>query len=406
MIDLKRHIRTAFAYFLMAALLGLVLRSFASVDIAINYKFIVHTHSHIALLGWVYLALTTLIYKLYVQSPLKDKKYRRIFWLTQLSLVGMLVTFPFTGYALFSIIFSTLFLFASYWFFWFFTKHAKREFKKTNGYRCIKAALWYLVVSSLGPWALGVIMNSMGAESIWYRLAIYFYLHFLYNGWMIMVLFGLFFYVLEQWKIQLPKSTFKKFFWSLNLGIVLSFFLSMLFTKPPIPLYVIGGLGGTFQLFALILLLRFLLPFRSKLGSMLSKWQWHLLKTVLVLLFAKMMLQWLTAFPYFANIASTYLAFTIGYLHWTFLGVVTIALFFFLDYFKLMRISGKAYLFYFVGFVLTELLIFYKGIAAWQGFSIFEGYFEALAVGSGLIPLSLIFMLLRKQQATDEVDNR
>lgn len=127
---------------------------------------------------------------------------------------------------------------------------------------------------------------------------------------------------------------------------------------------------------------------------MLSKWQWNLLKTVFVLLLGKMILQLFTAFPYFANLAATFLDFTVGYLHWTFLGVVTIALFFFLDYFKLMRISGKAYVFYFVGFVITELLIFYKGLAAWQSFPIFEGYFEALAVGSLLIPLGLIAMLV------------
>lgn len=116
MINLKWHIRTAFAYFLLAALLGVVLRSFASVGIPINYRFIVHTHSHIALLGWVYVAITTLLYKLFVQTPIADKKYRYVFGLTQLTLIGMLWTFPFQGYALFSIIFSTLFLFASYGF--------------------------------------------------------------------------------------------------------------------------------------------------------------------------------------------------------------------------------------------------------------------------------------------------
>ncbi|SDE47713.1 hypothetical protein SAMN05421636_105211 [Pricia antarctica] len=393
MIDLKLHIRTAFAYFLMAALLGLVLRSYASIEIPVNYKFIVHTHSHIALLGWVYIALTTLIYKLFVASPLKDKKYRRIFWFTQLSLVGMLLTFPFTGYALFSIVFSTLFLFASYWFFWFFRKHGMREFKKTNAYACITAALWYLVLSSLGPWALGAVISLLGSESIWYRLAIYFYLHFLYNGWMIMALFGLFLHLLEHRQIKPSKSSFKKLFWSLNTGIILSAFLSTLFTKPPILVYIIGGVGGVLQLFALILLLWFLFPLRGRMKTIFSKWQWNLLQTVAVLLFVKMVLQLLTAFPYFANLAATFLDFTIGYLHWTFLGVVTIALFFFLDWFKLMRISSKAYVFYFTGFVITELLIFYKGLAAWQSLPIFKGYFEALAIGSSLIPLSLLLML-------------
>ncbi len=394
MLNLRTHTKIAFSYFIVAALLGTLLRSFPLVEMPINYKFFVHTHSHIALLGWVYVALTTLIYRLFVQSPLKDRKYGRIFWFTQLTLVGMLFTFPFTGYALFSIVFSTLFLFASYWFFWFFTKHVKRAFKKTNAYRCIKAALWYLVISSIGPWALGVIMGTWGAESVWYRLAIYFYLHFLYNGWMIMALFGLFFYLLEQRQIEICRRRFQNFFWGFNLGIILTFFLSTLFTGPPLILFILGGVGGVLQLFAFVLLLRIFVPLRNKIRLFLSTWQWNALKTVAVLLLVKMGLQLLTAFPYFASLAATYLDFTIGYLHWTFLGVITLALFFLLDYFKLMRITGKGYGLFLSGFVITEILIFYKGIAAWQGFALFDGYFELLAGASLLIPMSLIWMLI------------
>ena len=138
----------------------------------------------------------------------------------------MLCSFPFQGYALFSIVFSTLFLLASYWFTWFFLKHTPVALKKTNSYKCMRISLWYLVISSLGPWALGAIMNTLGAQSIWYRLAIYFYLHFLYNGWMLLALVGIVFYIFEQHKIIVSKKAFRNFFWSLNLGVLLSFFLS------------------------------------------------------------------------------------------------------------------------------------------------------------------------------------
>lgn len=206
-MNLKNHIRVALGYFILAAILGVVLRSFYSFEIPVNYKFIVHTHSHIALLGWVYLGLTTLLYKLYLSKQGLNEKYRRIFWFTQLTLVGMLLSFPFQGYALFSIIFSTLFLFASYWFTWFFIKNVPSQFRQTNSYTCVKVALYYMVLSSLGPWALGAIMNTLGAESIWYRLSIYFYLHFQYNGWMILALMGLFLYALEEHRIKLPKKS-------------------------------------------------------------------------------------------------------------------------------------------------------------------------------------------------------
>ena len=399
MINLKAHIKIALGYFVFAALLGVVLRSFHSVEIPVNYKFFVHTHSHIALLGWVYMALTSLLYKLYLDKLDLDKKYRRIFWFTQLTLVGMLLTFPFQGYALFSIVFSTLFLFASYWFAWFFLKHIPISFKKTNSYKCIRIALWYLVVSSLGPWALGAIMNTLGAQSIWYRLAIYFYLHFLYNGWMIMALVGILFYIFEARQLSLSNKIFKRFFWSLNLGVLLSFFLSTLFIKPSILLYVLGGAGALLQLFAFgILILAFAGQKERSSLIMLSPFQKGMLTTITVLLGFKMLLQLLTALPYFANLAATVLDFTIGYLHWTFLGVVTISLFLFFDYFKLMGISKKGYFLYWIGFLVTEGLIFYKGVAIWQKFLLFEGYFDLLAIGSFLIPVSLVFILISSRK--------
>ncbi len=392
-INLGLYAKIALAYFVLAAIFGAVLRSFASVPISVNYKFIVHTHSHIALLGWVYLAITTLLYKLYLENLNLDKGYRKIFWFTQLTLVGMLLTFPFMGYALFSIIFSTLFLFASYWFVWFFIKNVPTSLKKNNSYKCVRFALWYMVLSSLGPWALGAIMNTLGAQSVWYRLAIYFYLHFLYNGWMILALVGIVLRVLEKQQIYISDRPFKNFFWSINLGILLSFFLSTLFAHPPLIFNIFGGIGALFQLVAFGILLQGYNNLGKTAEALFTKFQERIFKTLIVLLIVKMILQLLTAFPYFANLAATLLDFTIGYLHWTFLGVVTLSLFLFFDYLKLLQIFQKAYFLYLFGFFLTEILIFYEGIAAWQNFTIFEGYHEILLAASFLIPLSLMILL-------------
>lgn len=392
-MNLKTHSNTAFTYFLVAAILGLVLRSFQVFEISVTYKFFRHTHSHIALLGWVYLALTTLIYKLFVQSTANDKKYKAIFWFTQFTLVGMLLSFPFQGYALFSIIFSTLFLFASYWFYSFFLKNSTADVKKTNSYRCIKTALRYMVVSSLGPWTLGVIMNTLGAESIWYRLAIYFYLHFQYNGWMILALVGLFFVIAEEQQITVSKKIFKRFLWTLNTGLVLSFFLSTLFTNPPVIFNFLGGLGAILQLVALVFLVQIFSEIKAKLKLQFTSFQRRILGVVVALLGIKMILQLITSTPYFANLAATILDFTVGYLHLTFLGVVTIAIFLLLDYYKLIYFSQKAFYLYLLGFIATELLIFYKGIVAWQGWQLVTNYPKILWAASLLIPLSLFFML-------------
>ncbi|TQO35676.1 hypothetical protein GQ41_0225 [Arenibacter algicola] len=393
MIVAKTHIKVSLGYFLLAALLGVLLRTFVVTPMPINYRFIVHTHSHIALLGWVYIALTTLLYHLFMDKQVMDRRYRRIFWFTQICLIGMLLSFPFQGYALFSIIFSTLFLLASYWFSAFFIKHTPRSFKVTKSYICIKYALWFMIGSSIGPWALGAIMTILGPESIWYRLAIYFYLHFQYNGWMILALTGIFFYLLEQLQINISARTFRYFFLTTVLGIILSFFLSTLWTGPQLIYYILGGLGAVLQLIGFGILINICLGNRMALKSALPRLQFNILKSVVFLLMVKMILQWLTAWPYFANLAASVLDFTIGYLHWTFLGVISIGLFFFLEFFRLIKLSKMAITVYLGGFLLTEGLIFYRGMSAWLGWPLFEDYSKFLAVGSFLIPVAVMLVL-------------
>lgn len=393
MIAIKSHIAVSFGYFLLAALLGVLLRAFVVVPIPVDYRFIVHTHSHIALLGWVYLALTTLLYHLFLSGRGVEKKYKRIFWLTQISLIGMLFSFPFQGYALFSIAFSTLFLLASYWFAAFFMKQAPQALKHTNTYTCIRMALWFMIGSSIGPWAMGPIMTLLGPESIWYRLAIYFYLHFLYNGWMVLALLGLLFHVLESQQVAISKRTFNAFFGFTVWGIILSVFLSVLWTKPMAIFYVLGGIGDLLQGIGFYILIKICFDNRSDLKNTLSKFHWTLLVLIGFLLTVKISLQLFTAFPYFADLAATVLDFTIGYLHWTFLGVITIGIFFFLDYFGLIKLTERGFIVYFAGFLFTESFIFYKGLAAWQRWLLFEGYLKYLAIGSLLIPLALVWIL-------------
>lgn len=82
-----------------------------------------------------------------------------------------------------------------------------------------------------------------------------------------------------------------------------------------------------------------------------------------------------------------------GYLHWTFLGVVRLGLSFFLDYYSVIKLSKTGFIVYLTGFVITELLIIYSGVAAWLGWGLTVGYSDMLAVGSLLIPISLLVIL-------------
>ena len=407
MIKLKQHTNIALGYFFIAATLGLLLRLFFVTPIGANFRYIIHAHSHVALLGWVYLGLTTLIYKLYFSGANKSKTYRRIFWFTNITIVGMLVTFPFQGYALFSIIFSTLFLIASYFFAWFVFKHIPVHFKETYSYKCIKASLWYMVVSSIGPWALGGIMSTLGSTSMWYKMAIYYYLHFQYNGWFILALCGIIFFILQKTDLKPARKEFKSFFWLINIGIILSFFLSVLWVEPPAPYYLLGAAGAMAQALAFYKLFQILKRSGKKLQIKLAPITRILLKISGILLVGKILLQLLTGLPYFAALSFIYTDFVIGYLHWVFLGVVSIALFGLLHQFMLLNISRKVFWIYFTGFVLSELLIFYKGTSTWLGLPFFSEYFGLLVGISALIPIGIgIFLFRNISTSRDVAENR
>jgi len=250
LINLKKHIGVALAYFLLVALMGVLLRLFFVTPVQLNFKYILHAHSHTALLGWIYLGLTTLIYKIFLSEAEKSKLYKRIFVFTNICILGMLVTFPFQGYALYSIIFSTLFLFASYWFTWFAIKNIPEHLKHRFSWKLVKASLWYLVFSSIGPWAIGGVMATLCTESIWYKTSIYFYLHFQYNGWFILALLGILFYILEEKAVVFKAVQLKSLYFLLNFAVLLTLFLSVLWFGPPKIIYVLGFIGAVAQILA------------------------------------------------------------------------------------------------------------------------------------------------------------
>lgn len=400
MISLKKHTQVALAYFLTAALLGVFLRFFFVTFIPADFRYVVHAHSHIALLGWVYLAISTLIYKMYFSGAGLDKLYKRIFWFTQITILGMLFTFPFTGYAALSITFSTAFLFASYLWTWFVIKKIPQDYRNTASFKCIRAALWYLIFSSIGPWALGGIMATLGKASIWYKMAIYFYLHFQYNGWFILALVGILLFLFEKRSLQPERKQFSRFFYLLNAGILLSFFLSVLWADPHWVYYVLATLGAIVQVMAFMEFFEMVLPLWKR--SAFSPQVKTLVKIGAFLLIVKIILQLFSAHPFFAALAFQYTDFVIGYLHWTFLGLVSISLFAFLLNSGLLQIPKAAIWLYLTAFVLSEGLIFYKGMSLAFGLSFIPDYHTVLFSISSLFPVSigmiLFKSLLRKNQ--------
>ena len=199
-LNIQTDIRWAFAYFAIVVCLGIFMRSVQVADypFVFNYRNIVHTHSHLALLGFVYVMLSAILARTFIPFNTQlHKRYRWLFYITQFSVLGMLCSFPFQGYGAISISFSSVFIICTYFFAKFFIKYATSPF--------VKMGIFYLILSSLGIWFMPVTIVKFGKFSEMYMCSIAFFLHFQYNGWMLSSLMGLF-VKKYGWDIQYPQQ--------------------------------------------------------------------------------------------------------------------------------------------------------------------------------------------------------
>jgi hypothetical protein len=173
------------------------------VDVGFNYKHFLHTHSHIAFLGWMYNALVLTLEYYFFKA--QKTKFNQIFWVTQLTILGMLCSFPFQGYAFWSISFSTLYLFASYWLIFEIFKQCKLvNFKVSR--TLLKAASVFLFLSSLGPFGLAIVMAKHLGHTMWNSISVFWFLHYLFNGFFFLLILAI---LLKEIKDKVNTSSFK-----------------------------------------------------------------------------------------------------------------------------------------------------------------------------------------------------
>ncbi|MER3327993.1 MAG: hypothetical protein RIF34_00330, partial [Candidatus Kapaibacterium sp.] len=264
--------------------------------------------------------------------------------------LGMLLTFPFQGYAVGSIIFSTLHILLSYVFAVFIYRDTRAD--KSINRKFAMAAILFMVISSIGPLALApIIVNGM-QDSIWYDLAIYFYLHFQYNGWFILSIVS---FIALSIKVKDADNGQRAY----NLFVsstLLNYSLSTLWTDPGWVINIISVLSSLMQFHAVFLISKdIFIHLRS-----IDKFKAKIMKVIFGLFVIKIFfalagsIQEVAMFVYYNR------NLVIGYLHLVFLGIVTP--FFFMkiaNELGLIALSKnkRIIVFYLVVFLISEILL-------------------------------------------------
>ncbi len=363
-----RWLKITLLNLLIVATIGVVLRYKILYPLPfIDQKHLLHGHSHFAFAGWITQAIMTLMV-VYLANQKGDSIYKSYRWLLYANLFtayGMLVAFPIEGYGLYSIIFSTASVLVSYAFAVYYWKDLNMQAVKHATHAWFKAAVFFNAFSSLGVFALTIMMVSNVIHSTWYLAAEYFYLHFQYNGWFFFACMGLFTAYISRF-IK-AGDAFRKIFRLFAFAAVPAYFLSTLWMPLPVWVYILVIMAAAAQLAGWLWLLNLLKRNGQAVKNNFSVTAKYILGFAGIALTVKLLLQLGSTFPGLSDLAFGFRPIVIGYLHLVLLGVITLFLLgymFALKYFTGNK-TAMAGAFIFSGAVIVnEMLLMIQGVAA------------------------------------------
>ncbi|MDP3944383.1 MAG: hypothetical protein Q8Q51_00660 [Lutibacter sp.] len=387
----------AFALFILSALYGLLMRwNFAFPTKFIPYQNLLQSHSHVAFLGWGYLIVIGAILFYFVSDAAKQHKvYKATLGILLVTIPLMLISFPLGGYKIFSIVLLAVFGLTSYVLSFRILKDLQRN---NTSAKLIKYGIYYYLLSSLATWFLAFVIVTQGKTDLYYN-TVYFYLHFLYNGFFVFALFGLLFKILETQQIIISEKRQKRFFFFLNIACIPAYALSVLWSTDFLLFNIVGFMASVLQFVSLVFLFKILQQAFSQINwNFTSKW---LLKFAVISYSIKIISQILSAFPYIVEKSLALKPFfIIGYLHLFTLGFLSVLLFLILDQMDKINLqkptSKVGILLFLSGVFITEALLFLQGFLFLFQFNALKNYPLILLIFSFLMVIGLLVVFVNQ----------
>lgn len=343
----KTTLHISLFLFVLTALTGIWMRLTPFVDILLPYEHILHAHSHTAMLGWAFIGCIAIFLKLFWAEIKNKKEAKWIVWALFIDTILMLIAFLYQGYGVLSIAMSTVHIFIEYWCVTFIYRTLKNKKLPRSGRLFLSGSLFALVLSSVGPFLLGMMPTQDLRSSM-----LYLYLHFQYNGWLTLFLIGMFliFYKLESKRIHLA-------FWIYFISLFPGYFTNIIGINEGF--HYIASIGAIGQWVAIIL---FLLEIKKNWSKFNEK---LLLLLTFFLLLVKSSMELLLIFPALAEFTFSSHNVIIGYLHLTLLGFISIFILtqlYSLRLFQKRTFTTIGFSVFVFGFALNEIVLFLSSI--------------------------------------------
>lgn len=392
---MKKYVYSTFLFFILTALTGIWMRVYQLSPMAwIDYDHILHAHSHVALLGWIFIGVFITFLTLYKKTGAKKQAFIILLALFISSLL-MFFAFLYQGYGLYSIALSTIHIFVEYWAGIFIVKHLKKQRMPKSAKCFIIGGVIALFISSIGPYALAIISATGGKNLVWYDMSVYFYLHFQYNGWLTLMLIGLFIAILAERKIAMNESLLRHAFWTYFIAIFPGYLLSALWADLGITVQVIATIGIIGQSIGVVLVILAFKDAFIQARTEFSGLTWWMLLLTFALLLIKSTMELGMIHPGLAELVNTTRSVIIGYLHLTLLGFIS--MFILVQYqmqgiAKVDRYCIYSFIIFFTGFVLNEMLLFLDALGQWTKFFTIPHFNEGLLLASILLGTGVVML--------------
>ena len=380
----------------LVALLGMLMRYKIGFDFPFFVqKHLLHSHSHFAFAGWIsHTLMVLMIYSL--KNKTTEISLHKYTWLVIANLIcsyGMLVFFIIQGYAFWSILFSTLSIFISYLFAYFYIKDLKYVGKETSK-NWYKGALFFYVISSLGTFFLAYTVASGKLMFNPYLASIYYYLHFQYNGWFLFACIGL---LADFLKLNNHENTlFNKAFRWLFISTLVTYMLSVLWLKIPVWLYVITIIFSVIQFAVWIGMLVLVIRKKGEFLKYQPLFLQYFLKFAGLCLTLKFVFQLLSAIPSLSQFVFGVRSIIIAYLHLILLGVISLFLLYYVYANKFLtpnKTTKNGLISFAFGIFLNEFILAIQGMSAF-GYILVPKINELLFGAALVMFTSLIFVVV------------
>jgi hypothetical protein len=395
-ISYRKWLSISFINLLIVAILGVLMRYKIAFYLPyIHQKDVLHSHSHFAFAGWITQTfMVLLVHNLSTNNADQViKKYNWLLYANCITAYGMLVAFFIQGYGLYSITFSTLSIFVSYYFAVQYWKDLNKQTEKKASHLWIKASLVFSVISSLGAFSLAYMMVNKVMVQNWQLASVYFFLHFQYNGWFLFAGMGLLVSKLEMVKANIQNM--KNAFYLFCFACVPAYLLSVLWLPIPQLIYIIIILAVIAQVVGWVIMIRVIKKSKLFIQEHFSKYGCILLLLSAIAFTIKLILQTGSVHPALSQLSYGFRPIIIGYLHLVLLAITSIFIIGYIVSFDLIAVTKKIKMgisIFVIGIILNEILLMLQGVAALSYNTV--PYIDGLLLATAVVLFIGIFLMV------------